>query len=113
MCARSGVAFPDECKLVLAQLVYMFVGFDTSMSGMWLLEASDLCILAVVGVTALKMLIDLASLVPAVRRQWRWRLLLRVRVRAPSPEMLRECDHVMLNGLALPAVTSADIDMET
>ncbi|CUG88568.1 membrane-associated protein, putative [Bodo saltans] len=59
------------CLSVLGQLLYGAAASSSdSTSGMWLVTASAVCDLAVVGVSALRMVLDVVELVRAVRRRY-------------------------------------------
>ncbi|CUG85115.1 GP46-like surface antigen, putative [Bodo saltans] len=53
---------------VLSQLVFIW-GYIADASGLWLVEASAVCTLAVVGVTGVKMVVDFIALAFAVKRR--------------------------------------------
>lgn len=64
------------CVSVMAQLLYIVLS-SNSTSGLWLVELSSGCSLAVVGVSILKMLLDVVDLAAATRRRWLWILAAR------------------------------------
>jgi hypothetical protein len=64
------------CASVAAQLAYIYVS-SNSTSGLWLVEMSAVCELAVVGISAIKLLVDALSLLMALHR--RLKLLVAVR----------------------------------